>query len=240
MDDSDPIPDLNSSDPSVNAVQSHPDSDFGPWLLVSRRRGSVRGRGDGARAGHVNHNAAAAPSTEGELSRGTTFRSVRGGRAHGSSGRHTNSQATFSATTVNEQLPTPINHTSHSLPVALPLPNVQKEDSHRSLGADLSHLSALPPNSTSQIVPFHKTLNSFKDTRSTSPPPVLRSSVLSPSPLFLTQTLVLTSPWLNKLMQLLKTMVWMMITAKRMSILMMTMMMRCPPRSLRRTTRMTP
>lgn len=57
MDDVDPPAGL-SSENLVEAVHNAPDSDFGPWLLVSRRRGSTRGRGSGTRATHVAHGAA--------------------------------------------------------------------------------------------------------------------------------------------------------------------------------------
>lgn len=61
MDISDPVSvpgaNVSLSDLTLNL----PETDYGPWLLVSHRRGSARGCGDGARAAHVT------PSTAAEL-----------------------------------------------------------------------------------------------------------------------------------------------------------------------------
>lgn len=129
----------------------------------------------------MTHNAAADPSTDGDMSRGAVLRSIRGGKGYGSSGRLTTSHATSSIIVVDKQPPTYVGHIPSSPPVTISPPNVQN-DLFRSQGEDFSHLSSLPPNPTTQITPFHKPPNLSKDIRSTSPTPILRSSLYSSSP----------------------------------------------------------
>lgn len=59
MDDSDPPPACPLPESLENET---PESDYGPWLLVSRRRGGTRGRGGGARASRVTQGCAESQS----------------------------------------------------------------------------------------------------------------------------------------------------------------------------------
>lgn len=104
MDDDPPL-DRPSLESLEKIVQNPSDSDYGPWLLVSRRRGSARGRGGGTRATHVTRRATAAPNSEVALSRGSDMRNIHGGRRAIPSGRPPPSPVTSPAGVVVEQSP---------------------------------------------------------------------------------------------------------------------------------------
>ncbi|XP_039140497.1 cadherin-related family member 5-like [Dioscorea cayenensis subsp. rotundata] len=93
----DPIPPSSVSSDGALFVpdNSVSDSDFGPWLLVSRRRGQPRSRGGGARTPNVNVGTAAAPSNDDRSSRGVPVRGTRGGLRGGSSGRRPSPRPTL-------------------------------------------------------------------------------------------------------------------------------------------------
>lgn len=85
------------SDPTLSSVPSSGDSetDFGPWLLVSRRRGFSRPRGGGARSATTAPGSAAASPPEGQAVRGVSAQRTRGGLRGGASGRLPVSHATL-------------------------------------------------------------------------------------------------------------------------------------------------
>lgn len=69
------IPPVDPPDPSISDL----DSDFGQWLLVSRRRGPSRARGGGVRTPPVPRDSAADPRNENRTARGASVHSTRGG-----------------------------------------------------------------------------------------------------------------------------------------------------------------
>lgn len=95
----DPCSDLPMSDVPSDNTNTMPESDFGPWMFVSRRRGRARGRGGSARASHVPSGTSAEEATMAlGSSRGSDF-GIRGGYARNGRGRqsftHTTSASTF-------------------------------------------------------------------------------------------------------------------------------------------------
>lgn len=63
------------------------DSDFGPWLLVSRRHDLSRSRGGGASAPTAVPGSEADSQTESQAARGVTTHNTRGRLRRGASGR---------------------------------------------------------------------------------------------------------------------------------------------------------
>lgn len=79
---------VSSSSPPVA-----PDSEFGPWLIVSCRRGRQRGRGGNVRATHEAAGSAAEDTSGPIVSRGAVVMSLRGALRGGASGQHVSSRA---------------------------------------------------------------------------------------------------------------------------------------------------
>lgn len=48
----DPCPKPSLSEVLTDSISSSPETDYGPWLLVSRQRGRAQGRGGDTRASH--------------------------------------------------------------------------------------------------------------------------------------------------------------------------------------------
>lgn len=181
MDIFDPVPDRPLSETTETTAQSPIDSDYGPWLLVTRRRGSARGRGGGTRASRVTPSDAVDPGSEAERSRGSNFRSTHGGKSFAANGRHTSSQIKLSAHAVDEQLPALI---PNNPPAPFSIPNVHIEPS-KSQDIVLPSQVTSPPSFSNQITPLHLSPTNGKginSSRSKSPPPDLRSSVSPPRP----------------------------------------------------------
>lgn len=177
MDDDEPPLDRPSSESMEKRVQNTADSNYGPWLLVSRRRGSTHGRGGGTRATHMTHSAAAEQSPEVVLSRGTDMRNIRGERRAVPSGRLSPSLITPPVGFVTEQSLT--QGISISQPIAssssnFPLNACEFQD------VDQLPLSALPPVTSNQDTYRHTSPCKEKSSgslHSKFPPSVLRSSV---------------------------------------------------------------
>lgn len=74
MEDSEPPTDQPLSENFKNTVHSPPDSDYGLWLLVSRRCGNTRGYGGGTCANHVTQDDAADTYFDSARSRGASLR----------------------------------------------------------------------------------------------------------------------------------------------------------------------
>lgn len=66
-----------SSDPDLSVSEL----DYGPWLLVSHRRGGFRGCGGGTHATHVHTGSAVVLKTRVSKSRGVPSHSARGGKS---------------------------------------------------------------------------------------------------------------------------------------------------------------
>lgn len=155
------------------------DSDFGPWLLVSRRRGSNRGRGSGPRAPHVTHGTAAALSPVVGPSRGSDMRSLRGGRRAAASGRPPPSPVTSPVGDSVVQPPIQcslVNPTVTSHPPIAPTVVCESQGDNPQSQCALPHIPSIL-NPTPHISPGMEP--SCIQYRSKSPPPVLRSSVQS-------------------------------------------------------------
>lgn len=146
MDDVDPPVGL-SSENLAEAVLPATDSDFGPWLLVSRQRGSTRGHGSGPRGPHVTHDAAAALSPVADMYQGSDMRSLCGGRRAAASGRPPPSLVTSPVSGVAAHSPT--QYTSGNPPVISHPPTVPTVVCE-SQGFNPLSLSALPPTPSNQ------------------------------------------------------------------------------------------
>lgn len=185
MDETDPIPSLHTSENSDVTVPPAEENDFGPWLLVSRRRGGTRGRGGGTRASRMTSDAAADPSPDIPLSRGAVIWNIRGGRSAASGGRPVTPHAPFVTLDADTQLPTPFTHTNASPPITFSSPNVPL-NALGSQGIEVTPPNVLPPNpSTHTSPPLHlppgeKT--QLRPHRSKSSNHVLRSSITPASP----------------------------------------------------------
>lgn len=143
--ESDPLPMSDPHDP----FQTPPETDYGPWLLVSRRRGRSRGRGGITRASYVTARAAADTGPNVDAPRGTVSRNIRGGSRGTGRGRFISSNATIAsphATNVTPQATHIIQSTDAStnphhlnLTVDIPTPTI-------SLGGVSSPHASLPPD----------------------------------------------------------------------------------------------
>lgn len=197
MDDSDPSPD---APPSALLDGKNSDTDYGPWLLVSRRRGNTRGRGGGARSIRTTNGVAADPSPEIVVPRGSAPRSLRGGRSFTLSGRPPTTHINPTVETAVSPDPTPIDPSVQRTAVISPLifaptPLSESQDETlltskvsppsmtKSQDGTILASKASPPNLTTQITSFHpppEKAERFIPRRQTSPPPTLRSSLQPP------------------------------------------------------------
>lgn len=179
MDDSDPVPPGPSSETLDDVT---PETNYGPWLLVSRRRGGTRGRGGGSRPGRATIGAAADPSSEATVARGAAPRSLRGGKSLAPSGRQPSLQVNSSVTDAVPHVPTRHDQSNPSLSALSPPPNVLI-NSLEFQGESSLHTDTLPPSLTNQISPLCLSLDKVKKSlpnRSSSPPPVLITSLQIP------------------------------------------------------------
>lgn len=120
MDASDPIPPHPSSKNLDQTTHLAEETDFGPWLLVSRRRCGAHDRGGSTHASHVINSYAADPSPGSSLARGAVSHSIRGGKSSASGGRLASSHAT--QVLLYSGLPiSPICLLVHPLPSHLPM-----------------------------------------------------------------------------------------------------------------------
>lgn len=73
----------------IEVADPLPETDFGPWMLVSRRRGQARGRGASSRAIHTSSGEAAVTRDGSNDSRSFPARNIRGGsQGLGRGGHH--------------------------------------------------------------------------------------------------------------------------------------------------------
>lgn len=79
--------DCPASEVTNIGTSSHSETDFGPWLLVSRRHSSSRGCGGGTHANRATQGVAVDPVPDPVNSRGANSRSMRGGFSSASHGR---------------------------------------------------------------------------------------------------------------------------------------------------------
>lgn len=120
MDDSEPLLIVLYRKNLIVQIQSPPDTDFSPWLLVSQWRGSSRGRGGSSRANHVTLGDVAILGPDAIKSRGTSFHNIRVGKRFAPSGRQPPSHVSSLAA---EQSPIPVGQSHPSPPVIYPLSN---------------------------------------------------------------------------------------------------------------------
>lgn len=106
MDISDPP--THTSHDGGSSKQYLPEMEYGPWLVVSRRRGRARGREGGARATHVTTRTAADATAPFIKSRGATVSRPRGGHRSSSRGRYSGSHTPHSNPSSNPPPFTPI------------------------------------------------------------------------------------------------------------------------------------
>lgn len=98
MDTSDPLLGPQNIDSSTAPDFSVPETDYGPWPLVSRWRGGFRGRGDGTHATHVSTGSAVNREARVFESRGAASYSARGGKSYVGRSRASTPNATHSNT----------------------------------------------------------------------------------------------------------------------------------------------
>lgn len=202
---------MDSADPIfVHGTDDNPEMKFGPWLLVSRRRGRARGRGGGTgRAAHVTLRSAAGPDTEDTESRGTALHCLRGGSRFVGSGRpstmHTSHTASRSDAVANPLDQSPVTNLAVDFNMGNPsncIQNNPSDPSHYSSDTPIPEAPVLPdssfqntslyssrdnppPISSNQNTSFRNTREAIKTNslpRSTSPPPILCTSVPEVSP----------------------------------------------------------
>lgn len=171
-----------------------PDSDFGPWLLVTRRRGSARGRGGGVRVNPETRSTAAAVSPEDRAPRSLVFGGTRGGRSGLGQSHSRNPNITYcspinSDATALETIPTSpistVDPSSVSPPTVDLLGNTRPRDllpTPLSLPNSNSAFLSVPPRPDKRcLVPSVQNLGkSTPSIRSNSPPPILHSSLHTP------------------------------------------------------------
>lgn len=196
-----------ATDDTTDPMNSALNSDYGPWLLVSRRRGLPRSRGGGVRTPSAAPGSAAVPWNENRSDRGSTIHRTRGGLRGGASGRPLVSHTTFhNSPCLDETAPNPTcDPVDPSVPSAdLPItsrdpalsPDRAPRDSaqrHPIVARDptpaANHLPPVPSPLPSDL---HPTLNPPPlllpngnvplVQRSRSPPPVLLTSLTTPFP----------------------------------------------------------
>lgn len=98
----------------------NPETDYGPWLLVSRWRGGTHGRGGGARASRLTNGVVADPSSEIDVARGAAPRSLRGGRAFVPSGQQPPSHVSPTVAAAISQAPALYDQSNPSHLLSLP------------------------------------------------------------------------------------------------------------------------
>lgn len=136
MDISDPIPAPSPCDPQMEATPISSETDYGPWLLVTRRRGRARDRGGSTHADLATSGAAADSSAVVTESRGAPPRNIRGESRFKSSGRCTGPKVLYDKPPVPQtsSYPSPSNdpftadplieNSAHDLDCIIPSPNV--------------------------------------------------------------------------------------------------------------------
>lgn len=187
------IPPLKHSfDNSPMSEQPLLETAYGPWLLVSYRRGRARGRGDASRAYHVPLRPVADSSVIAVESRDLVSRSPCGGRSLASRGRfigsHTSHRIPISdipdASPTNPCLVNPA--VDSSLEIISPTLRNVALDVAPSPGIEPAPNGSFPSDSSIHLSLSHTALDVGKTKnfiRPSSPPPILRSSLQDPSPL---------------------------------------------------------
>lgn len=155
------------------------ETNFGPWMLVSRRRGRARGRGASACATHMNPDVAADPRDASNGPRSASMCSMRGGSRGSGRGGHREAFSDSSFPTLLDVTP----------PTNVPKSFLQLQDASppKAPPKDFNNLSSFskPVGSPNQQ-PIHpltipKIINpSFAPMK--SPPPVIRPATLSSPP----------------------------------------------------------
>lgn len=180
-------PVLASTDP-LEPSSVELDQDFGPWLLVSHRRGPSRSHGGSARAPTAAEGSAAVPQNESQVARGPSVYSTRGGLRGGASGwwhgshvsSHDSSCPDISVPTVGSVTVAPlvtlpdVSWDSGSRP-----PNEHRDSTVSSdtpFPVTSNVLLGANPSPT-QLHPPYPEKNGPLISRNSSPPPVLLSSI---------------------------------------------------------------
>ncbi|XP_039123445.1 uncharacterized protein LOC120260068 [Dioscorea cayenensis subsp. rotundata] len=177
----------NVSEAPVNSSSSVVDSDFGPWLLVSCRRGPSRSRGGSARTPTVAEGSAAATRQDVQSSRGASVHCLRGRMRGGASGRRHNSNATLHVPPSMVASDPLVRPDTAPLPVTLSQASGDSESHSPNVHRDSppppvishTHSEKTPPITQPQI-PYPK-ISVTLDRRHRSPPPVLLSSITESS-----------------------------------------------------------
>lgn len=180
---------MNSSEtPNVmTSVPPVPESHYGPWLLVSRRRGGSRGRGGGPRASHVTLRNAVVQEQGNLLSRGEVSRNIRGGKNSVSRGRASVPYVPHSIPRHDASLISPTDPLENfpTVDPCLEMNPLLLENSHSDIATipaivstPLSKLGDYPPSeSPNQIIPFCSSREASSSGLSNpNPPPLLDRS----------------------------------------------------------------
>lgn len=178
------MPSTPPSDQS-GKTQALVDSNYGPWLLVSRRRGSAHWCGGGTRASHVPARAAVDSSPDANRSRGATLHSLHSGKGFAAGGLHSLPNATFCEKPFTVQPPIHPDQSLHSSPIGFSHLESQKNPS-TSLDSSLFPHVSLQPISSSLSATVQIRTDKGKSTvptHSKSPHPVLCSLLTPSSPL---------------------------------------------------------